>query len=1296
MDLTVDQHKQLTRVIEDWSKDSTLELESTFGVKGVVDSNTFLQIAKRLRSKSFEVMPQDDHLNIITPNHYRVSIQGIGAIQSYCRDDNLQNQSFSIIEKKSNSPDSTLDMHEYHIRVKMRRETELLSTDPAVHPLLANWKAEKKAFRLIRRWSFKGRGIRIDMSMVRQTRRTQEGEFEWTQTFLKKNVLLEPPRYEVEVELLHHTDATATPALALSSLIRGMGEVQRAIQKNTLLIRNSVAAQVRSEYQRLTGMNLFRGVNPITLQVQNMSSDIKEDIPNVRTGYNVTDKADGLRAMGFVDSSGELFLLDQSMAVYRTGLRNHACANSLVDGEWVTRKSDHTPIHHYLLFDIYHFDGKKVSELPFVTWKDDMVDVEGQSRYNKMVEWYRLWTTGMEIIDKSVTDATRLIVAVKRFEFASSGNTSVFKKCCSAILDASRIYHTDGLILTSHSQPLPNHSGGRFDYQFKWKPSIDNTIDFLVKYERHSDLPSDKVSTTIGPSGELIQYKTLQLYVGGTSRTHPRDIILNQLPIVRDAPTTYQSILFTPLDFPDTMAHTCYVPIQEDPDTLEIYSSTEDSKEPIPNCSTVEMRYDPSREPGWRWIPSRIRHDKGERLLRAKEKAEATKRDISYSGVMNDEKIANSVWNSIHEPITLSMIRTGTDQPAEEELRVILSSRDSKSNATYYQRNAPKENMALVKGLQDFHNKYIKSELLLKTALRTGKNLLDVACGKGGDLWKWINNGAAYVVGIDYAGENITNPHDGAYKRYVETITKFGRQRVPEIAFLIGNSSKSIVNGEAGANEQEKNMMRSIFGKELPTGHIPKYIEEVMAGKFRQGADIVACMFALHYFFETKETLDGFLANLSDTVKPNGLFIGCCFDGERVFQLLNRLEKGESREGTDGAITSWSITKQYDTVLFPSDDASVGLPIDVEFISIGSKHREYLVSFDYLKSRLAEMGFRLLNEVECKELGLVHSTATFEESYDMAAKQKMKFNMPDAVKEFSFLNRWFIFKRQGVIEAPPIELDVPEEEKEEEATEPVEAAPLLAYVLPGPNEPIPQKIIYPFGIQIGGNEILTGMNGEIDPNAARWLSLSAPFPIPDPLPDLTNPSSKAIPQGKHVMYPSIEHYLAAMKINHSKGSSLGESLIGPHSAMRTAFEREMHKLFESNPSTESSRFYKLLAREAEIIRKFMSSKSKLAASKVNIDEEQWMTARDAILEQALLYRFRFDKRFHEIVLSAKEKGLYLLYTKDKANNSVRATSSELYGSYEPGLTKGKGTIQGENKVGVFMMQMAGFQLAFRS
>ena len=1316
MDLTSDQHRRITAFIQDWSKDKTMELETSFGEKGIVDSNTFLQVAQRLRTKGFEVMPQDDRLSILTPNQLRISIQNLGVIQQYCKDDSLQNKTYTVMAKSRTSPDSNIDIRDYSVRFKMRRESDLSHNDPLVTPILSNWDTQKKAFRLIRRWSFRGKGVRFDLSMVRQSHTLPTGEFQWSTRFLQQNILREPPRYEIEVELLHDDDNTTTPDLAYASLIRGVGEVLRAIQKNSLLIRASVANTVRAEYAQVVGTTRFRGVGPVTLEVKNMKKEVEDGVPNIRSGYNVTDKADGLRAHGFVNKEGELYLLDQSMNVYRTGLRNPACANSLIDGEWVTMTDDGKPINHYLIFDIYHsHGGHRAWDQPFALFKEQLLDVEAPSRFNKLKEWYQRWTTGIEFTTKSVNQVNRLMVALKRFEFSlPSDSNIIFQRSCSAILDASHIYHTDGLILTSNSENLPAKAGGRFIHQFKWKPAKDNTVDFLIKYERHSELAIDKITTTVGQHRELVQFKTMHLYVGSATRSTPRDIILNQLDMSKDGAGGYHAVLFTPLNFSDTMSNTCYVPVIQDAQTLEFYSSTEDSKEPISDNSVVEMRYDLTREPGWRWIPSRIRHDKTERLLRAIENARISGKGIVYSGVMNDDAVANSVWNSIHEPITISMIRSGNEQPSEDEMRALSSVQPLETTKTYYQRNASKEDMALVSGLQEFHNKYIKDTLLLKTALRTGKDVLDVACGKGGDMWKWINNGARNVIGIDYAGENITNPKNGAYSRYMEAKHKV---RVPNMAFVIGNSSKRIVNGEAGANQQESDILRSVFGKENPQGSLPPYIERVMAGTFMGGADVAACMFALHYFFETPAMLDGFLINLTETVKPNGLFIGCCFDGKRVFDLLRGTSVHESIVRTEGDTMIWSIGKEYEQTEFLDDESSIGLGIDVEFISIGSKYREYLVSFDYLVKRMNANGFRLLNDKELGELNLSHSTNTFDVSHAMASKQRMNYRMIDSVKEFSFLNRWFIFKRHAAPEIvpaavldeiqqdmPPIDLDKPDEDvvsEDAEKKEEEKEAP-SGFRLPPRDKMWEPQQVFAFGMDAVRKDILKVVDpaGKPDDNVGRWMSIVAPFPIPDPMPNLGDPAAAPIPDGA-ILYPSIEHYIAGMKLKHALvvprrpgEPDLGQLLMSMDGDIHTRAETKRREAMQAKrflPESEDDR--KLLIKEAQEVRKFFTTKKMTNQYKAEISDDKWLPIRDKYLLDALGYRFKFDERFRNAVLAAKNDKKYLLHTKTSTNSNIGETNgaegsvSELYGKRDVG----RKIILGKNKVGLMIMEIAGFQ-----
>jgi hypothetical protein len=988
-----------------------------------------------------------------------------------------------------------------------------------------------------------------------------------------------------------------------------------------------------------------------------------------------------------------------SLNVYRTGLKNPKCAESLVDGEWVTISKDGTSINHFLIFDIYYSkDGKNISNQPFVIYTDGFINNEAETRYNAVKKWYEDWRDDMQTVAKGLTDTTRLLISLKRFQFATSDNATIFR-ACSTVLDTTTIYNTDGLIITTNSDPIPDRPGVRWNKQFKWKPAKDNTVDFLINFERDPNIPTiDKITTTIHPSSETtVQFKTMRLYVGSDKDPifeNPRNTILLQQPLPKEkgANTKYKPALFNPIEFPDTMANTCNISIQTDPETGEEYASTEDSKEPIQDRSIVEMRYDPAREPGWRWVPTRIRHDKTERLIRASLK----KGPIKYSGMMNDEGVANDVWDSIHNPVTESMIRSGNEQPSEEESKLILKLQDTEVAKKYYERKAPKEDITLVQGMLDFHNKYIKNEILLKKTLKGGnKHLIDFACGKGGDLFKWIFNRARYVVGIDSAGENITNPSNGAYKRYVEAIMEFGYGRVPKMLFVIGNSSRDIVNGEAGATPEERDILRSVFGKFEPEGPVPKYVQSVMAGSFRAGADVAACMFALHYFFENKVVLDGFIKNLSETVKIGGLFIGCCFDGDKVFNLLRGVEKGHSKVGKIDDTPIWTITKDYDKEELLPDDDSIGLAVDVEFISIGTTHKEYLVPIELLKKKLKAIGFELLDKKDLSELGLNASTNTFDVSYEMSQKGKKTYTMPDAVKEFSFLNRWFIFKRVGEVgisDIPKITLpEVPEditkapgeevaaeaEEEveegkngEEEAEEEVEEEVVseTGAKLPARDKKFSEVEVFRFGVDARQADMLgvKDNKGKKDPNVGRWLGLAAPFPIPDP----DDPSIK---------YPTIEHYLAAMKLKTSSNKpELAKTLMSTTGKIHQDFALKRRA---EAVKQESARDFELLAEEAADVRKKMT-KTYLNQYRVVFNEDNWIPIKDKTLMDALKYRFEHDKRFKDTVEAARNAGKYLLYT-----TKIASVASELGGTRSLATSM----IEGENKVGRFIMELAGFK-----
>jgi hypothetical protein len=88
----------------------------------------------------------------------------------------------------------------------------------------------------------------------------------------------------------------------------------------------------------------------------------------------------------------------------------------------------------------------------------------------------------------------------------------------------------------------------------------------------------------------------------------------------------------------------------------------------------------------------------------------------------------------------------------------------------------------------------------------------------------------------------------------------------------------------------------------------------------------------------------------------------------------------------------------------------LGRKIKVNFITIGDGHEEYLVNFVYLRSRLAEMGIDVLTSEELTALGLKESSGMFKKLYD---EMGGRFTMSPKLREYSFLNRWFIYRRRS-------------------------------------------------------------------------------------------------------------------------------------------------------------------------------------------------------------------------------------------------------------------------------------------
>ena len=109
--------------------------------------------------------------------------------------------------------------------------------------------------------------------------------------------------------------------------------------------------------------------------------------------------------------------------------------------------------------------------------------------------------------------------------------------------------------------------------------------------------------------------------------------------------------------------------------------------------------------------------------------------------------------------------------------------------------------------------------------------------------------------------------------------------------------------------------------------------------------------------FQSNENLHEFLRNVSEHIQVGGYFIGTTYDGERVFNYLQGLEKGESKILMLKNKKIFEIKKQYDTDFFEDNESSIGYAIDVYQETINKYFREYLVNFKYLTKMMEDYGF---------------------------------------------------------------------------------------------------------------------------------------------------------------------------------------------------------------------------------------------------------------------------------------------------------------------------------------------------
>lgn len=949
----------------------------------------------------------------------------------------------AVMSESFSKHGTVIDVHDQNFRVSYQSEQKFHTKSVLARDIISKWTDSKKTFRLINRIKFKHPDYPffVDLSVIRNSALDRKKSMIPEYTIQESGVLDNIEHYEVEVEfdnaMTHGLWFAYEKASAaeFKSKIREMfinklyfivRLIVGSIQDSHYPIGNDEQRTVLHEYSHLLFGDdktkpEFIGPSSYTLQIQNVTEPSEgSQTPNIRNIYSVTDKADGERRMLYIGKNGRIYMIDMAMNITYTGAltKEKHVFNTLIDGEYIKYNKQSLFINLYAAFDLYYIGGKSVRELEFMKNEDSPSDAK-DSKYRlillrKIIN--ELINPISEAASKSGTEPSKsgchLRLKCKDFEIASS-NRSIFE-CCSKILireeDGLFEYNTDGIIFTPLRYGVAGNAIGEsgqlkkitWDHSFKWKPAEYNTVDLLVRVKKNKNTGKDDIITEFNETTIYKRYKTLILHCGYDESKHgylnPMQDMLegrfNDNRGMGDQEQSYHPVPFQPSSPVDKNA--CYCKIELTSNNVMLTEEMESFKE----NNIVEFRYDLANK---QWIPLRVRYDKTAELLAGK------------SNYGNAYHVADSNWNSIHNPITSEMLKTGEGFPPIEML----------DDENVYYANVSEETST--QGLRDFHNsiKY----LLITGLSKRNDTLIDYAVGKAGDLGKWIRAGLKFVFGMDVHDNNITYRVDGACARYLNMRRK--NNKIPEAVFLTGNSMNNIRNGQAFLSDKNRVLMKALLGEGTKDKRVLGNTVYKYYGVGAEGFQVSSCQFAVHYFFKNETTLHGFLRNVAECTRLGGYFIGTCYDGKTVFDKLQDKGVGDGWSIYKGTRQIFGIKKQYSETGFPDDELGLGYSIHVFQESIGKEFEEYLVNFDYLTRLMDNYGFVILSKDEANQHGIPNGTGLFEQLFkgmkkdiQMNPQNKRQYgtamHMSSAEQSISFLNRYFIFKKVRTVNTAKI------------------------------------------------------------------------------------------------------------------------------------------------------------------------------------------------------------------------------------------------------------------------------------
>ena len=966
-------------------EDASNWLVEFFNETSMWSENEYYNFVSVMKSFNYVETVESECMDAISDENI-LQIKGISNILKYCMSDNYKKMQQSWSKERLLASDELTDLFDSKLTIKLANRQEI--TEPA------NWKDSRKYFKINKRIVFtdEAHNTRFIVNIAKCKDDTPNNMY----YSLKSSATTRTSqRYEFYIDITNTPKEYIIPsiikmeqALYLSTYVLTKQQQQSVIDSYHTLVKNDIMVKAYNKHQEKPPLLTPK---PVTLEKMNMLNPDEYGVVSILSEYTVTEKADGERILLYIDGEGKAYLINNTYRVVDTGLQaSKEIYNSLIDGEYIAchKRKDASANSLYAAFDIYYYGGKKVTQFPL------MDDKEG-ARYKYLVNAGKYLKASKHSMD----------FIVKEHLY-----TQDILQDCKKILTGNKkfLYDIDGLIFTPAklsvysyyaNKPVQITDNVKWDRVFKWKPPEQNTIDFLVK--------EGNIVTIEGQ-----RYKEMFLYVGYNASQWENYTIDEALKIHYDKEyrnsVKAKKVAYVPKVFRPSVYYSAGI----EKSLVKLTGSGEtrcESGEKFETDNIVEFRYnwDESIPVSMRWVPMRIREDK----TRVYKKGELSK-------TANDLSVAINIWRSIHNPVSEAMI-IGNEPVYNKDVPETDDERLLETDDIYYSRNIPREALLSYHMLQ-FHNHGIKRMLYAKP--KNKGSLVELACGEAGDMPRWLDNGYKFVLGIDLVKNNIYGPRSGAYSRMLNRRNQFIKRvdndkvAYTDMVFAAGDCGKPVMNGECSAsiNDQESvNILKLVLNKKR--GNLQKHYMHI-AGQGANGFDACSCMFGIHYFFKSEDTLDIFLNNVSSLLRKDGVFFCTFMDGKVVEDAL-RDAGGDVIEGKKGLVEGqgvqsvpvWAIIRRFNKDM----QSSYNKKIDVFIESTNKFIPEYVVSYELLIQKCKEHNLSLAeSELFSETFNKIKQSIPDDDNVkDTLHKNVLELDKDAVQKQFSFLNRWCIFKK---------------------------------------------------------------------------------------------------------------------------------------------------------------------------------------------------------------------------------------------------------------------------------------------